>query len=94
MADMTHDFFADTPYGRLALCKLAEKHSLSPNFRLFMAEWLGDSRDVMRVRGAEFRHAKRGKYKDKLSILVPGTTLEIYMTATEIEAFEDAENQH
>lgn len=86
-ANMEKDIFAEQPYGKAALKKLAP---IAENFRLYQAGWLGDkpeNMDVMKVTGAEFRIAKTGKYAGKLSIIVKGTDRTAYVTKEEIRAF-------
>lgn len=85
--DMTKDIFADQSYGKVALQKVAPTE---PNFRLYKAGWLGkvNSREVMEVTGAVFRQATRGPNKGKLSIMVPGTTRTVHVTAAEMIAAE------
>lgn len=81
--DMTTDVFADTTYGLIALEKLG---NVPENFRLYDVEWLGDGgeRKVMRVTGAEFRTAKSGINKGKLSVMVPKSKQTAYVTAEEM----------
>lgn len=84
--DMEQDFFAEQPYGQLALQKMAPTPA---DFRLYCAEWLGDKpgdRRVMKITGGEFRRAKTGKNKGKLSILVKGTDKTVFLTSDEIQA--------
>lgn len=84
--DMEKDLFAEQPYGQLALKKLAP---VPANFRLYQAGWLGKHpKDftVMEVRGGEFRVAKSGPNKGKLSILIPGTTRITHVTKDEMNA--------
>ena len=86
--DMEQDFFAEQPYGQLALTKMAPTPE---NFRLYCAEWLGDKpgdRQVLKITGGEFRRAKAGKNKDKLSILVKGTNKTVFLTSEEIGALK------
>jgi hypothetical protein len=85
--DMTEDIFADQSYGKIALQKIA---STDPNFRLYLAGWLGDKPpfEVMEVRGAVFRHATRGPNKGKLSVKVPGTTRTVHVTAGEMAGMD------
>lgn len=83
MNDMAIDIFAGYPFGRAALKKMKNK---SDNFRLFFGENMLDGR--MKVKGAEFRVAERGKNKGKLSIIVPNTTQIVFITADEIRACE------
>ena len=88
--DMTKDIFAEQSYGKAALKKLVPT---SPNFRLFQAGWLGKTpKDwtIMKVSGAEFRHAKSGPRAGQLSIRVPGTTQSCHVSRTEMQAFKAA----
>jgi hypothetical protein len=61
-----------------------------PNFRLYKAGWLGKVhvREVMEVTSAAFRYALRGPEEGKLSIMVPGTTRTVHVTASEMDAAE------
>jgi len=82
--DMQDDIFARTAFGQAALKKLG---SLPAGFRLFSAGWLGDDlrqATVMKVSGAEFRAAKTGPNKGKLSIRLAGTTRTAYVTKPEM----------
>lgn len=91
--DMQVSIFAGMSYGVIALQKLAPVH---PNFRLYAVAWLGDKPSewtVMEVKGAEFREAKSGSNKGKLSILVKGTTRTAYVTQKEMDEYE-AQNDH
>lgn len=87
--DMRTDIFADCTFGKLALQKIA---SSNVNFRLFEAGWLGSGapgqRDVMEVKGAEFREALSGKNKGQLSIMVPHTSRSVHVTAREMDEFD------
>lgn len=86
--DMEHDCFAEQPYGQLALQKMAPTPA---DFRLYCAEWLGDKqngRQVLKMTGGEFRRAKSGKNKGKLSILVKGTDKTVFLTSEEIQALK------
>lgn len=78
MTDMTHDEFAEFPFGKAALQQLSP---LPDNFRLYEAENLGPGKG-MKITGAEFRVAQRGPNKGKLSILVPGTRKVARLTQT------------
>lgn len=82
--DMTVDVFADQSYGKIALQKLAPT---DPNFRLYLAGWIENKPpfEVMEVKGAVFREAKRGPNKGKLSIMVPGTGRKVYVTSAEMD---------
>lgn len=85
-SDMDKDVFADEPYGKVALKKLAP---VPANFRLFSAGWLGEKRedwDTMKVTGAEFRAAKSGENKGKLAVVVKGTQRSAYVTRSEMAA--------
>lgn len=84
--DMGEDIFAEQSYGKVALQKLAP---VPENFRLYSAGWLGEKpKDwtVMEVTAAEFRVAKSGPNKGKLSIMVPGTKRTVHVTASEMKA--------
>ena len=88
MLDMTKDPFADTEFGKVALAKL---EPCKPNFRLYCAGWLEtggppETWEVMEVTGAEFREAKRGPNKGKLSILVPHTQRTVHVHVSEMRA--------
>ncbi len=72
--DMVVDYFADTEFGKAALKKMKP---LPENFRLYEAESVQTG--VMRVTGAQFREAKRGFNKGKLSVIVPGTQQTVYV---------------
>jgi hypothetical protein len=90
MSDMTKDIFATCSYGQVALRKLG---AVSNGFRLFSAGWLEakpDDWQTMKVTGAEFRVAKAGPNKGKLSIKVPGTERSVYVTREEMEAQDAA----
>ena len=83
---MEHDVFAEQSYGKVALQKLAP---VTENFRLYTAGWLGkkpEESTVMEVTGAQFRVAKSGPNKGKLSIMVPGTVRKVYVTDAEMKA--------
>jgi hypothetical protein len=60
------------------------------NFRLFEAGWMEKKPPfrLMEVRGAEFRAAKTGPYKGKLSIMVPGTQRVTYVNKEDMAEFE------
>lgn len=91
--DLREDIFAPHPYGKAALKKLGP---VPENFRLYEAGWLGDrpqDADVMEVRGAEFREAKSGPNKGKLSIMVKDTKRTVYVTRAEMKEFEDEEEE-
>ncbi len=78
----------NTSYGRAALSKLAP---VAENFRIYEAGWLGDKPSewtVMEVKGMEFRAAKTGPNKGKLTVPVPGTKRTVYVTEDEMRAFE------
>jgi hypothetical protein len=81
---MEKDIFADQPYGKAALKKLAP---VGPDFRLFKAEWLGGKPEewtVMRLMGADFRTAKTGPNKGKCSIMIRGTVRTVFITRDEM----------
>lgn len=83
--DMQDDIFGRQPYGKAALKKMG---SVPANFRIYRAGWVGDLKttDTMEVIGAEFREAKSGPNKGKLSILVPGTRRTVYVNKSEFAA--------
>lgn len=82
MADMKVDFFADTNYGKIALRKLGD---LPENFRLYAAHVVGSHEDTIKVTGAEFREAKSGPNKGKLSVLIKGTEKTTYVSSVEMD---------
>lgn len=73
-ADMTIDYFADTEFGKAALKQM---NPVPQNFRLYEGESV--QMGVMRVTGAQFREAKRGPNKGKLSVMVPGTQKTVFV---------------
>lgn len=84
--DFEHDVFSEQSYGKAALKKLAP---LPENFRLYSAGWLGKKPEdwsVMEVTGAQFRVAKRGPNKGKLSMIIPGTKRTVFVTSDEMKA--------
>lgn len=86
--DMQKDPMGGTGYGKAALQKLSPTPE---NFRLYEAEWLGDKPSewtVMKVTGAEFRAAKTGPNKGKLSVMVEGSKRTAYVTKAEMRAFD------
>ena len=86
MPDMDTDIFAEQPYGRAALKKMAANSPLPENFPLYCAEWLGDKKNMyqtLKVTGAEFRAARMGPYKGKLSVLLPDTKRTVYLSPEE-----------
>lgn len=87
-ADMTIDFFARYPFGKIALEKISKlkKNGIPDNFRLFEAGWVGNT-SVMRVTGAEFRVARTGPNKGKLAVMIPKTKQTVYVTAEEISSY-------
>lgn len=92
-ANMEIDFFSAESYGKLALKKMAP---VSENFRLYEAGWLGKRPEdwtVMKVTGAQFRAAKTGPNKGKLSIMIKDTQRHVHLTREEMQAFDDAEKQ-
>lgn len=87
---MEIDFFAETSYGKVALQKMAPT---DPDFRLYYAGWMGEPNDrqVMKVMGAVFRPAKRGRFKGQLHIKVVDTERTAYVTAEEMVAAETSQ---
>lgn len=89
--DMQRDIMAEQSFGKIALKKLAP---VGENFRLYCAGWIGNKPSefaVMSVEGAEFRVAKSGPNKGKLSVMVKGTKRTAYVTIEEMQAFEAAQ---
>lgn len=88
MFDMKDDPMMQTSYAKAAMKKFGESHE---NFRIYCAEWLGDKPsewEVMKVTGAVFREAKKGKNKGKLCIMVKGTQRTTYVTDKEMDEQE------
>lgn len=87
-ADMIEKTFEVTGFGQAALQKLGH---LPDDFRLYEAGWVEEKPedfDTMKVTGAEFRVAKTGKNKGKMTVLVPGTKRTVCVTRDEISAFD------
>lgn len=89
--DMTIDLLAKHSYGKIALLKIKPE---SPNFRLYEAGWLEtgggpETWEVMEVTGAEFREAKSGPNKGKLTVLVPNTKRTAHVNVQEMRDFEE-----
>lgn len=87
---MTDDIMGNSNYGRAALKKLG---AVPENFRIYAAGWLGQKPDdwlAMKVSGAEFRVAKKGKNVGKLSVMIPGTVRHVIVTKEEISAAAEA----
>lgn len=89
MTDMTNDTYATFPFGKAALQKMAPTPT---NFRLYEAENIGPGSGIMKVKGAEFRIAKRGANRGKLSIIIPGTEKTVYISLDEIRQHEPTAN--
>ena len=84
MTDMTEKIFENTDYGKIALQKFG---FVSDNFRIYEAGWIGNNPsefNTMKVIGGEFRIAKSGKNEGKLSILIPNSSREVYITKDEM----------
>lgn len=92
MADMSEKLFEQHAYGIAAIKKMG---NISENFRLYECGWLGgpnpEKWHSMQCTGAEFRAAKSGPNKGKLSIMVPGSKRTIYVSREEIDAERDVE---
>lgn len=87
-ADMTVDVFAEHIFGKVAIEKISKlQGGLPENFRLYEAGWIGEVGKVMRISGAEFRVAKTGPNKGRLSIMIPKTTQTAYVTAEEMASY-------
>jgi hypothetical protein len=86
--DMQVDILKDSVFGKIALNKMG---SVPEGFRLYEAGWLEDDLivlPVIKVSGAEFRLAKTGINKGKMTVMVPGTKVSVYVTAEELRAEE------
>ena len=85
MNDMSEKVFEQQAFGKAALQKIG---GIAENFRLYDAGWLGNgSRDTMRVTGAEFRVAKAGPNKGRMTVIVPNTKQTVYVTKAEMQPF-------
>lgn len=82
---MQKDILGEQSYGKAALKKLSP---VAENFRLYEVQ-LSDDKGTLKLTGAEFRVAKRGKNAGKLCIIVTGTKRVIYVTRSEIMEFEN-----
>jgi hypothetical protein len=83
--------FAKKTYGQVALQKIAPT---DPDFLLYAVGWLETGAhpstwDVMEVKGAVFREAKRGPRKGQKCIIVPGSKRTAYVTKAEMKAWEE-----
>ncbi|MBR8460759.1 hypothetical protein KDW07_26830 [Burkholderia dolosa] len=83
--DMRDGIFEKEWYAAIAREKIKPN---SPNFRIFCVGWLEtggppETWDTLEVIGAEFREAKSGHHKGKLTIRVPGTTRTAYVHKSE-----------
>ncbi len=86
-ADMTEKIFEATEFGQAALQKLDH---VSNNFRLYSAGWVetkSEKYNTMKVTGAEFRVAKSGKNKGKMTVIVAGSKRTVYVTKAEIQKY-------
>lgn len=85
---MSDDIMGHTNYGRAALKKLGP---VAENFRIYAAGWLGEKPQdwfAMKVTGAEFKVAKKGKNVGKLTVQIPGTVRHVVVTKEEMRAAE------
>lgn len=88
MSDMSVNIFKEQSFGKVAMFKIGE---VPENFRLYEAGWVGDDprkSNVMKVTGAEFRVAKSGINKGKLSVRIPGTIRTVFVNSEEMKAQE------
>lgn len=86
---MDNDIMGKTGFGRAALRKLGP---VPENFRIYSAGWiekLPKDWGSMKVAGAEFRVAKRGKNAGKLVVQLPGTVRTVVVTKQEIQAEDE-----
>ena len=82
--DMTDKLFEQQAFGKAALMQIGE---VPENFRLYASEWVAKNPTgwlMMKVTGAEFRHAKSGKNKGLLTIMVKSTKRTVYVTRDEM----------
>lgn len=82
------DLMAEQSYGKAALQKLSPTPE---NFRLYQAAWLGNKPSewtVMKVTGAEFRAAKTGPNKGKLSVMIKESKRSVFVTLAEMRVFD------
>lgn len=77
---MTVDLFAGYLFGKVALEKIKREFSITENFRLYDAGIVPKKVGHMKVTGAEFKKAKRGKLKGKLCYLIKGTKITVIVT--------------
>lgn len=95
MSNETNPMMNDTSFGAAALAKL--KGQVSANFRIYSAGVVGGKGlhdwTHMSVVGAEFRVAKRGPDKGKLTVLVPGTSRRLKLTKEEVRAAAKAQQE-
>lgn len=87
---MIEDLFAKQSYGKIALQKL---NPSSPNFRLYSAGWVEtgggpETWEIMEVIGAEFREAKSGPNKGKLTVMVEDTKRKVHVHKSEMKTYE------
>lgn len=92
MPDMTEKVFEQHAYGIAAIKKMG---NVSDNFRLYQCGWVGgptpEQWHGMECIGAEYRVAQSGVNKGKLSIMIPGTKVSVYVSREEINAERQCE---
>lgn len=82
--DLKYEMMTDYPPSLAAIKQL--KTPVPLNFAFYEFKWLDDGKaDVMRVKGAVFRSAKTGKRRGQRAIVVPDTTVTVYVTQAEIQ---------
>lgn len=88
--DMQERIFEETAAGKAAMAKIGE---VPDNFRLYQFAWMEERPEdweTMQLTGAEFREAKSGPNKGKLSIKIKGTDKTVYVTKEQISRHADA----
>ena len=88
MGDMSESIFEGTSYGKAAMEKFG---SVAENFRIYSVEWMEERPEdweTMRVTGAEFRKAKSGPNKGKLSIKLKDTDKTVYVTKEQMGKYK------
>ena len=82
------DIYSETSYGQVALQKLSP---VAEGFMIYECGWLGkkiEEMDVMEVKGAVFREAKKGINKGKRTVMVKGSNRTTYVARAEIDAIK------
>jgi len=91
MTDMQERIFEETAGGKAAMQKLGE---VPDNFRLYAFEWMEEKPedwDTLKFTGAEFREAKRGPNKGRLSIKLKGTERTVFVNKRDVQQLQATE---